>query len=225
MAGFDETFRGRLDTCGVIVRRLAAAENQVAVVISGGGNDGGDTGLCYAKEAVRMVRGADRVRRDLDIAIRPVLETDRAGQTGGEFAVHLALGRPGTDCTPADEVRDVLRGNHIEELNADRESHLRDIRDQSPGHAEAVVDAEGSIQIRVVDKAFPADRGAGLLEVDTHDDFKVPRETAAFCDESLRILTGRFRVMDRAGADNDEKAVIFAVDNPMGGRSGTLHRG
>ena len=73
-----------------------------------------------------------------------------------------------------------------------------------------MVDAEGSIQIRVVDKAFPADRGAGLLEVDTHDDFKVPRETAAFCDESLRILTGRFRVMDRAGADNDEKAVIFA---------------
>ena len=58
MAGFDETFRGRLDTCGVIVRRLAAAENQVAVVISGGGNDGGDTGLCYAKEAVRMVRGS-----------------------------------------------------------------------------------------------------------------------------------------------------------------------
>ena len=39
---------------------------------------------------MRVSRSADRVDRDLGIAIRAVLEPDRAGKTGGKFPVHLA---------------------------------------------------------------------------------------------------------------------------------------
>ena len=88
-----------------------------------------------------------------------------------------------------------------------------------------MIDAEGAIQIRIVDKTLPADRGAGFFEVDTHDDFKVTRETAAFGDEPLCVLSGSLRIVDRAGPDNNEKTVIFAVNNPMGCCPGPLHRG
>ena len=67
----------------------------------------------------------DRIHGDAHVAIGAVLEADRARQAGGQFAVHLALGGAGTDGAPGDQVSDVLRRDHVEELvAADRPSSL-----------------------------------------------------------------------------------------------------
>jgi len=39
--------------------------------------------------------------------------------------------------------------------------------------AQAVVDAEAAVEVRVVDQALPADGGARLLEVHAHHDLEV----------------------------------------------------
>ena len=98
--------------------------------------------------------------------------------------MHLALCCPGPDGAPAHEVRDVLRGDHIEILNRGRKPHFRDIENQAAGNSEAVVDAVGSVKIRVIDEPLPANRGAGLFEVDAHQDLKVRSKTLPDFDKA-----------------------------------------
>ena len=174
---------------------------------------------------MRVSRSADRVDRDLGIAIRAVLEPDRAGKTGGKFPVHLALGRPGSDGAPAHEVRDVLRGDHIEILNRGWKPHFRDIENQAAGDSETVIDAVGAIKIRVIDKPLPANRGTGLLEVDAHQDFKIRREALPDFDKTRSVFARRFRIVDRAGAHDHEHPVIFPMNDAVTGVARELHRG
>jgi hypothetical protein len=47
-----------------------------------------------------------------------------------------------------------------------------DVDQQLARDAQALVDAEAFVQVRVVDQALPADRGARLLEVHAHHDFQ-----------------------------------------------------
>jgi hypothetical protein len=46
-----------------------------------------------------------------------------------------------------------------------------DLDQQLAGDAQAFVDAETLVQVRVVDQAFPAHRGARFFKIHTHDDF------------------------------------------------------
>ena len=48
-----------------------------------------------------------------------------------------------------------------------------DLEQQLTSHAQAFVDLEGLIEVRVVDQPLPSDRGARLLEVDAHHDQQV----------------------------------------------------
>ena len=105
-----------IDTLRIVVRSAAATQDHVAVVVAPGREDRGMAGLGEGHEVVRALCCPDRIDRDLQPAIGAVLETDRAGKARGEFTVPLALGRPGTDRSPADEVGDVLRADQVEEL-------------------------------------------------------------------------------------------------------------
>ena len=71
-----------------------------------------------------------RVDRDLHVAVGAVLEADRARQAGGELAMDLAFGGARADRAPGDEVGDVLRRGHVEELAAGRQAELVDVEQQ-----------------------------------------------------------------------------------------------
>src|SRR6201999_1270807 len=90
---FFEEAAGFFDGGGVVVHRLtAAAQDDVAVGVARGEQDGGLAVARLAEERVRVRGRDDGFNGDLDVAGGAVLETDRAGEARGELAVDLAVG-------------------------------------------------------------------------------------------------------------------------------------
>jgi hypothetical protein len=133
----------------------------------------------------------DRVEGERDRAAGAVLEADRHREAGGEFAVDLRLGGAGTDRAPGDQVGDELRGDGVEELGAGGQAHVGEVEQQPAGDAQALVDVEGAVEVRVVDEALPADGGARLLEVDAHDDQEVVAMAVVLFLELAPVFDGR----------------------------------
>jgi hypothetical protein len=72
-----EIFGRGVDVGVVIVRLLAAAQDDVTVLIAHGRNNRRVAGLGNRQEMMRRMRGANRVERDSYIAVGAVLEADR----------------------------------------------------------------------------------------------------------------------------------------------------
>ena len=162
---------------GVVVGGVAAAaQDDVAVAVALGDEDGGLAVLGVAEEVVGLTGGEDGFDGDLHVAGGAVFEADGAGEAGDEFAVDLAFGGAGADGSPADERGDVLGGDHVEELGAGGDAHVGEVEEEMAGLAEAVVDLEGLVEVGVVDEALPAEGGAGFFEVDAHDDAEIAGE-------------------------------------------------
>ena len=143
-----------------------------------GVHDGGVAALGHRQEVMRRRRRLDRVDGDPDVAVGAVLEADRARQARRELAMHLALGGARADGAPGDQVRDVLRRDHVEVLGAGRQVELVDLEQDAPREAQAFVDAEAVVEARIVDEALPADGGARLLEIHAHHDDEAVGELA-----------------------------------------------
>ena len=195
---------GVFDGCGVVVGGVAsAAEDYVAVGVSLGDKDGGLAVLGVAKEVVGLVGGEDGLDGDLDVAGGAVFEADGAGESGDELAVDLALGGAGADGSPGlTSVGDVLGGDHVEELGAGGDAHVGEVEEEVAGFAEAVVNLEGLVEVGIVDEALPAEGGAGLLEVDAHDEAEFAGVLGDGGFEKLGVGAGGFGVVDGAGADD-----------------------
>ncbi len=117
---------------------------------------------------MRMPGRADGVDGRLDVAVAAILETHGHGESRGELAVDLALHGARADGRPGDEVGVVLPEDGVEKLGRDRQAETDHVEHQLPGEVQPLVDPVGVIEVRVVDKAFPAEDGAGLFEVDPH---------------------------------------------------------
>src|SRR5215470_15699338 len=117
--------------------------------------------------------GLHRIDGDANITVGAVLETNRAGKSGGELAMDLTLGSPRPDCGPRHEIRYVLRGRHIEEFGACGKAKIVHRRQDVAREAKALVYVEAAVEVGIVDQPFPADSGARLFEVDAHHDLKV----------------------------------------------------
>jgi hypothetical protein len=159
-------FSGRL-------RLLAAAQDDVGVLVAGRAEDGRLPLLGHGHEDMWPDGGMDGVDCDLHRAIGGVLEADRAGEAGGELAMALALGGACADGAPADQVGDVLWADEVEELSARGDARFREVEQQLAGKPQSLVDLEAAVEVRVIDQSLPADRGARLLEVDPHDHHQV----------------------------------------------------
>ena len=73
------------------------------------------------------------------------------------------------------------------------------------------VDAKAAVQVRVVDQALPAHRGARLLEVHAHHDHQRVVEQRALLVQTLRVFERRLRLVHRARPDHHQQSVVDAV--------------
>ncbi|MNS89408.1 hypothetical protein D3C72_1234200 [compost metagenome] len=227
MRGIDHQARGQpglgdgvarfLHAGGIVVGRLAAAQDHVAILVARGRHDRRVAALGHRQEMVRLRRGLDRVHGDLDVAVRAVLEPHRARQSRRELAVYLRLGGARADRAPADQVGDVLRADHVEVLGAGGHAHLADVQQQLARGAQAVVDLEAAVHVRVVDQALPAHRGTRLLEVHAHHHFQLAGEALALGLEQLGVVQCGVGIVDRAWSDDDDQPVIHAVQDAVHG--------
>lgn len=194
----------------------AASQDDEAVLVALGARDGSQALLRDTHEMVLRRRGANSINGNTKIAVGAVLEADGEGQTAGELAVQLALCSAGANGADADEVGEELRGDGVEHLAGDGHAGGGEVAEEGAADAQALVDLEGGIDVRVVDEALPADGGAGLLEVGAHDDAEVAGEAGGDVLEAGAVLEGGGGVVDGAGPDDDEEAVVLAHDDVGG---------
>ena len=162
---------------------------------------------------VLLTRGEERVHGDSHVAVGAVLEADRRRQAGRQLAVHLAFGGARADRAPGHQVADVLRRDHVEELAAGGHSGPVDAHQQVARDAQPLVDAEAAVEVRIVDQAFPAHRGARLLEVHAHQQLELVAVTPSFLLEFSCVFQRRERIVDRARPHHHQQPLAAAVQD------------
>mmetsp|Transcript_14531 Transcript_14531/g.29380 ORF Transcript_14531/g.29380 Transcript_14531/m.29380 type:complete len:377 (+) Transcript_14531:256-1386(+) len=187
---------------------LASTKDNVCHVVTLGVHDGREALLGDGQEAVRARGRHYGVDSNLDIAAGTVFETDRSGKSRDELSVDLAFGCPCTDGAPGDELGEVLRGHHVEELHSGWQAHLGELCEETTCKAQTLIDLEGAIEVRIVDETLPSNGGAWLLEVDAHDDVQVLLEVVPFSLQELGIVDGRLGIVNAARPNDDDETVI-----------------
>jgi hypothetical protein len=164
---------------------------------------------------MRLLRRADCVDGDAKISVGSILESHRTRKTRRQLAMNLALGSARADGAPAHEISNVLRRDHIQIFDASRHSHFIQLDKQLASGSESFVDSKAAVEVRIIDQPLPADRRAGLLEVDPHDDQQIGLKPFFFSFESGGVFQGGFRIVNRAWSDDNEQPVIGAVQDAM----------
>ncbi len=143
--------------------------------------------------------------------------------------MHLAGGGACTDRAVGDQVGVVLREDRVEELAADGQAQARHVEQQLAADSQAGVDVVAAVEVRVVEQALPAERGARLLEVHAHHDVQVVAQFVGLRGEPASVVHGCGGVVDRARADDHDEAVVGAVQDIDGvgaaGSHGRRHDG
>ncbi len=125
----------------------------------------------------------------------------------------LALGGARADGAPADQLGDVLRRDHVKEFGAGGHAHLGEVKQEPASEAEAVVDAVGLVEERVIDEALPAEGGAWFLKIDAHDDAELGGELGHDFFEAASVFACGGGVVDGAGAGDDQQPVVALVQD------------
>ncbi len=208
----------------------ASAQDQVAVGVACGLDDGTSTEAVDSEEDMLCRSGFHAIDGGLHVPVGAVLEPDGHRQPRCELTVDLRLGGSGADRTPGDGVGDVVRTGGLEELAADRQAERSDVEQQRSRDAQSTLDVVAAVHGGVVDETLPADGGAGLLEVDPHDDLEPVGVGVGQRGQTSREVQGRHRIVDRAGADDHQESVVAAGEdvgdlvamalNVLGGRVG-----
>ena len=125
----------------------------------------------------------------------------------------LRFRRSRADGRPANQVGDVLRHDGVEKFRRRRQAHLRDLQQKLARFLDAGLDVVTAVEVRIVDKTFPAYRRARLLKIDPHDEFKLLREFFPQRIQLLRVFKRAADIMDRTRPDDDEQSRVFLLEN------------
>ena len=185
----------------------------MAVGVAVGLENGGHAQLGHAHEGMAALGRQNGIGRNLHATVGAIFESHRAGQAAGQLAVALAFGGTGADGTPGDQFADELGGQQVEEFGSHRQAQFQHIEQQGARHFQPVVDGVAVVHVGVVDVPLPADGGARLFEVDTHEDQQVLAKFVGVDLELARVLHGLGMVVDGAGANDHEQAVILTVQD------------
>lgn len=71
--------------------------------------------------------------------------------------MELRLGGTRANCTPGDEIIDVLRGNCVKKLRANGNAKMGEVTKKLTPKTKSLVYLKRTIDGRIIDKAFPAD--------------------------------------------------------------------
>ena len=71
----------------------------------------------------------------------------------------------------------------------------------------------------VVDQPFPAHRGAGLLEVDAHDNENILSDLIRERLQACGVIKCRLRIVDRAWPHYHHQTIICLFDNRLNHRT------
>lgn len=214
LALLDQGLLGVLNVLFVIVRALGAAtENDETVFVALGTGDSGQALLGNAHEVVLSSGSTDSINGNAEVAVGSVLEANRERETGSKLTVKLAFGSAGTDSTDRDEVGEELRGDSVQHLGSDGHTGRSQIAEELPGDTKTLVDLERRVDIGIVNEALPADGGAGLLKVGSHNNNKVVFELLGKSLKSAAVLESCGGVMEGARSNNDKETVVLAHDD------------
>ena len=131
--------------------------------------------------------------------------------------MHLRLGGARTNGAPGDEIGNELRRDDIKKLNACGHANFINLGQQLSATTQARVDIKTVVKMRVVNEPLPAHRGSRLLEIDTHDNFKVGRETLTLLKQAVGVLHGSLWIVNGARPNNDKQPVIHLVKDAVNG--------
>lgn len=206
------------DALGVVVGALlAAAQDDEAVGVADGADNGDDTGLGDGEEVVGVLDRADGVDGDVEGAVGAVLEADGEGETGCQLAVDLRFSSACADGAHGETVGQELRRDGVQHLAGDGHALVGEVDEELARGPQALVDLEAVVDVWVVDETLPADGGAGLLEVGSHDDQELVLVFLLHLQQTVAVFESHCGVMDGAGADDDQQATLVGV--------GTMHDG
>ena len=126
--------------------------------------------------------------------------------------MYLAFSRTRTNRAPRNQVGVVLRRNHVQEFSRSRHAHFVQSQQQLTRLAQAVVDVKRTVQVRIVNQAFPANGCTRFFQ-----NTRASQSAALshiFCARAaiLRIFNRRLSIVNRTWADDDQQTVVAAVN-------------
>jgi cobaltochelatase CobN len=71
------------------------------------------------------------------------------------------------------------------------------------------IDVVAAVQVRIEDQPLPAHRGARLFKIGAHDYLKAVFIGGGESCQPSGIVQGRDGIMDGAGANHDQQAIVF----------------
>ncbi len=117
------------------------------------------------------------------------------------------------DAGPGDSVDKKGGADRVQQLGSDGQAHLGYLEQQFARDQYPFFDLVLSVDIGVINEAFPAKSGPRLLKVDPHDDEDFGADLPAELPEPLRILKRGLHVMNGAWAQNDEQSLRVAIQD------------
>ena len=125
----------------------------------------------------------------------------------------LRFGGPCANRHPTQDVIEVTRRHRLQQLCGDRQAEPDHFTHQLPRQGQALGHVVTAIQRGVVCEAFPANRGAGLLDISAHHQQHLVADFGGQARQALGVFEGGQGIVDRARPDNDQQARIFTIEN------------
>ena len=176
-----------------------------------------------AQKAMGVSGGDDGVDGHLQVPVRAVLEPHRGGETRGHLPVGLGFGGAGADRCPAHQVTVILGRDRVQGLGARGQAEFADIQQEAARLLHPDVDAKGVVHEGIVDKALPACRRAGFLEIDPHHQHQDIRDLIRQGLEAAGVIEARHRIVNGAGADDQEAAGVPTIEDIHQGLASRHH--
>ena len=210
---------------GIVVRAVrGAAQHQMAIGIALGFGGNHTTVKIDGQEMMFECGGEAGVRGRLDRTVGGVLEADRHRHARRELAMHLAFGVASANRTPANQVADVLRGDRVQPFRGCRQTNAQHVGQHLACEPHALANIELAVEIGIVDQTLPTDGGAWLFEIHAHHNDQLVFQFFFDRGEFCRVFVRRFRIMNRAWADDGKQTIVFAVEHIADFLTGLQHQ-
>ena len=125
--------------------------------------------------------------------------------------MHLRFSRACPNRAPCNQIRDILRRDHIQVFSGRRHSKLVDAQQQLARQPQAIINSIRLIHVWVIDQPLPTHSRAGFLKIHPHDNFNPIGKAITHHSQSLCIFDGSLRVMNAARPDHYKHAIIVVV--------------